>query len=56
MNNRPGGKRVGEVNVGREQWATFDVTKTVQSWAGGTKKNYGPLHAGFEYLKKVDFV
>lgn len=41
LNNRPAGKKIGEVNVGRAQWATFDVTKTVQAWAAGTRKNYG---------------
>ncbi|MBC1521206.1 DNRLRE domain-containing protein [Listeria aquatica] len=40
-NNQPKALRIGQVSVGRGQWAAADVTGTVQAWASGTRPNYG---------------
>ncbi|WP_088810262.1 MULTISPECIES: DNRLRE domain-containing protein [unclassified Listeria] len=39
--NQPSGTRLGSVDVGRGQWASLDVTSTVQAWASGVRPNYG---------------
>ncbi|MEI5908515.1 DNRLRE domain-containing protein [Bacillus spongiae] len=55
--NKPSSTNITSVNVGREQWATFDVTNIVKDWNKGKKTNYGfKLHTngnGQEYWKKV---
>ncbi|PLR76189.1 wall-associated protein [Bacillus sp. V3-13] len=55
-NNRPGSFNVTSTNVGRGQWAVFNVTGPVQSWANGSTSNYGfKLHTagnGQAYWKK----
>ncbi|EJQ78680.1 YD repeat (Two copies) [Bacillus toyonensis] len=39
--SRPGSMNITSTNVGRGQWAVFDVTNTVQAWANGSKQSYG---------------
>ncbi|WP_188388787.1 DNRLRE domain-containing protein, partial [Priestia taiwanensis] len=55
-NNKPSTTNLTQVNVGRGQWAKFNVTKTVQSWVNGTKNNNGfMLHTnanGITHWKK----
>lgn len=56
-NQSPYTSTVGSVNVAQNQWATFDVTSTIQAWVNGTKPNYGfALHTnnnGQTYWKKI---
>lgn len=54
---RPTSTNVSFASVGRQQWATFDITPTAQGWAKGEIPNYGlKLHTngnGQEYWKKI---
>ncbi|WLR42507.1 DNRLRE domain-containing protein [Bacillus carboniphilus] len=56
-NERPSSTNIGIVSVGKNQWATFDVTSTVKEWNKGTRPNYGfKLHSngnGKSYWKKI---
>ncbi|WP_373862740.1 DNRLRE domain-containing protein [Listeria newyorkensis] len=40
-NTKPTATNIAETNVGRDQWASFNVKDTVQAWAQGTRVNYG---------------
>lgn len=40
-NTKPTATNIAETNVGRGQWASFNVKDTVQAWAQGTRVNYG---------------
>lgn len=40
-NNKPTATNIAQTNVGRDQWASFNVKDTVQAWAQGTRVNYG---------------
>ncbi|MBC6315664.1 DNRLRE domain-containing protein [Listeria grandensis] len=40
-NTKPSATNIAETNVGRDQWASFNVKDTVQAWAQGTRVNYG---------------
>ncbi|WP_257154686.1 DNRLRE domain-containing protein, partial [Bacillus thuringiensis] len=40
-NNKPGSTNIAHADVGRGQWAHFNVTNTVKAWADGTKPNNG---------------
>ena len=55
-NNRPSSRNITSTNVGRNQWAIFNVTSTVQGWINGSKPNFGfKLHTagnGQAYWKK----
>jgi len=56
-NTKPGSTNIGKVDVGRGQWARFDVTSTVKGWVDGTRGNYGfTLHTngnGQTFWKKI---
>jgi RHS repeat-associated protein len=56
-NNKPASVNIGNVTVGQDQWAKFNVLTTVKEWVNGTRPNYGfKLHAngnGESYWKKV---
>ncbi|MED1305571.1 DNRLRE domain-containing protein, partial [Bacillus pacificus] len=40
-NNKPGSTNIAHADVGRGQWARFNVTNTVKAWVEGTKTNHG---------------
>ncbi|HDR7512209.1 DNRLRE domain-containing protein [Bacillus toyonensis] len=40
-NNGPAVENITSTSVGREQWAEFDVTNTVQEWVNNPNSNYG---------------
>ncbi|MED3085626.1 DNRLRE domain-containing protein [Bacillus toyonensis] len=40
-NNKPGSNHIAHADVGRGQWARFNVTNTVKAWVEGTRTNYG---------------
>ncbi|MBC1373549.1 DNRLRE domain-containing protein [Listeria booriae] len=40
-NNRPTTFNVGSVDIGRNQWASFDVTSSVRAWTTGARPNKG---------------
>ncbi|MBC1943763.1 DNRLRE domain-containing protein [Listeria booriae] len=40
-NNKPTATNIAQTDVGRDQWASFNVKDTVQAWAQGTRVNYG---------------
>ncbi|MED1303869.1 DNRLRE domain-containing protein, partial [Bacillus pacificus] len=40
-NNKPGSTNIAHADVGRGQWARFNVTNTVKAWVEGSKTNYG---------------
>ncbi|MET3196048.1 DNRLRE domain-containing protein [Bacillus sp. OAE603] len=40
-NTKPASTNIGQVDVSTGQWARYNVTSTVQSWADGTRSNYG---------------
>lgn len=56
-NNKPSSTKITSVNVGRDEWANFNVTGTVQSWMSGETRNNGfKLHTnghGKTYWKKI---
>jgi len=56
-NNKPSSTKITSVNVGRDEWANFNVTDTVQSWMSGETRNNGfKLHTngrGKTYWKKI---
>ncbi|MGD6796281.1 DNRLRE domain-containing protein [Metabacillus indicus] len=56
-NNKPTSTNISKVEVGRNQWASFDVTSTISSWASGSLLNFGfKLHTngnGKGYWKKI---
>ncbi|WP_243495792.1 DNRLRE domain-containing protein [Priestia aryabhattai] len=56
-NNKPSSTNIAKTDVGRDKWAQFSVTNTVQSWLSGSKSNYGfKLHTngnGQTFWKKV---
>ncbi|RPJ94046.1 DNRLRE domain-containing protein [Rummeliibacillus sp. TYF005] len=56
-NNKPSSTKIGSTSVGRDEWAHFDVTNTVQAWVSGERPNYGfKFHTngnGKTYWKKI---
>ncbi|PGE85259.1 wall-associated protein [Bacillus pseudomycoides] len=40
-NNSPSVENITSTSVGKEQWAEFDVTNTVQEWVNNPSSNYG---------------
>ena len=56
-NTKPDSVNLTSDTVGKDQWASFDITGTVKSWQQGTQKNYGlKLHTngnGQSYWKKI---
>ncbi|MFD3446720.1 DNRLRE domain-containing protein [Microbacteriaceae bacterium 4G12] len=40
-NNSPSVENLASTSVGREQWAEFDVTSTIQEWVNNPSSNYG---------------
>ncbi|MEK4671145.1 DNRLRE domain-containing protein [Niallia sp. FSL R7-0271] len=56
-NNKPGSTKITSTTVARDQWATFPVKDTVQSWIDGEFQNDGfKLHTngnGQTYWKKL---
>ncbi|WP_255293640.1 DNRLRE domain-containing protein [Bacillus wiedmannii] len=40
-NNKPGSNNIAHADVGRGQWAQFNVTNTVKAWVEGTRPNNG---------------
>ncbi|MFD4707947.1 DNRLRE domain-containing protein [Gottfriedia sp. NPDC058432] len=56
-NTKPDSVNLTSDTVGKDQWASFDITGTVKSWLQGTQKNYGlKLHTngnGQSYWKKI---
>ncbi|WP_255258214.1 DNRLRE domain-containing protein [Bacillus toyonensis] len=40
-NNKPGSNNIAHADVGRGQWARFNVTNTVKSWVEGARPNNG---------------
>lgn len=40
-NNKPSSTNIASTTVARNQWATFNVTKTIQEMADGNIENYG---------------
>ncbi|MFG3613417.1 DNRLRE domain-containing protein [Rummeliibacillus stabekisii] len=56
-NNKPSSTKITSVNVGRNEWANFDVKSTVQAWMAGDRRNNGfKLHTnghGKTYWKKI---
>ncbi|EJQ36453.1 YD repeat (two copies) [Bacillus cereus BAG5X1-1] len=40
-NNKPGSNNIAHADVGRGQWARFNVTNTVKAWVEGARPNNG---------------
>lgn len=40
-NNKPGSNNIAHADVGRGQWAKFNVTNTVKAWVEGARPNNG---------------
>ncbi|RIJ63747.1 DNRLRE domain-containing protein [Rummeliibacillus sp. POC4] len=56
-NNKPSSTKITSTSVGRDEWAHFDVTDTIQAWVSGERSNYGfKFHTngnGKTYWKKI---
>lgn len=56
-NNKPSSTNIASTIVGRDQWANFNVTETIQNIADGNQENYGfKLHTngnGQTYWKQL---
>ncbi|MGF9977327.1 DNRLRE domain-containing protein [Viridibacillus arvi] len=56
-NNKPSSTKITSTTVGRDEWAHFNVTDTIQAWVSGERSNYGfKFHTngnGKTYWKKI---
>ncbi|MBK3496834.1 RHS repeat-associated core domain-containing protein [Viridibacillus sp. YIM B01967] len=56
-NNKPSSTKITSTSVGRDEWAHFNVTDTIQAWVSGERSNYGfKFHTngnGQTYWKKI---